>query len=407
MIDNAAWANILATATDLSVVCEIYSSDAVPGDDGFDPITSISCFAAVSGISLFGVDYKCLVKKFGNVNRKLGPESNTASVEFSNISREISQFEFDNGFEGLIKVIRLVSRSQSTSLDLSQILFTGRCEKPESGDKSSLTVKSNWILGGFSGADVQIPRRKFTKEDQEGRVSADPEFEGFLFIPQYGTTTYSVRVKRGGIAGFFGLHKTVQKTLAYSSYSDLDATRPIPEVFGISQLLGQHIGYDDIGTNIRIRSAVCEGEISHFARARSTNALLPLSGTNYHETFGKIGVLNLIGSSWVAPGNYSRTACIVGQCTNSAVEVIEPAPDIAIVVYGRLVTVPDGSGDWVTTGTFSNNATAHTRFILTSQDYFKLDEAWIEDDDAYESYQFNDEFIIDRSLSDFVFVQEG
>lgn len=404
MIDNPTWASILETAIDFSVVCEIYDTDAVPTVDGFDPNDAIDCFAAVSGVSFMGVDYKCLVKKFGNVNRTIGTQSNTASVEFSNLSNEISQFEFANGFDGLIKVIRLISRSNSTSLDLSQILFTGRCEKPTSGNKTSLSVKSNWIIGGL---DVQIPRRKFAKEDQDGRVSTDPEFEGFLFMPQYGTVSYSVRVRRGGIAGFFGFKKTVQKTLSYSSHSDLDANRPVPEVLGRSQLLGLHIAYDDVGANIRIRTAFCEGPINDIKNARSVGSLMPLSATNYLETYGVSGAANAIGAAWVGPGNYSRTALITGQCSNSAVDVDEPAPDIVAVLEGRLMTIPDGSGDWVLDDEFSDNATAHTRFVLTSEDYFKLDVNWIEDADAYESYEYNNGLIVDRSLTDFVFGIEG
>lgn len=405
MIDNPTWAAILATATDFSVVCEIYDADTVPTSDGFDPNDAIDCFAAVAGVSFFGVDYKCLVKKFGSVNRKLNTESNTASVDFCNLSNEIAQFEFAHGFEGLIKVIRLISRAQSVDLDTSQILFTGRCEKPTSGNKSSLSVKATWILGG---TEVQIPRRKFSKEDQEGRTETDPEFEGFLFMPQYGTSTYSTRIKRGGILGFFGFKKTVQKTLSYSSHSDLDANRPLPEVFGVAQLLLQHIAYDDVGSYIRLRSAACEGEIFDIVNARSLDSRLPLdSGGWYAEALGLVGALNVDDPAWVAPGNYSRTAYIRSRALNSAVDEVEPAPDIAAVIYGRLMTIPDGSGDWVLDGEFTDNGTAHTRFVITSGDYYNLDANWIEDADAYESYQFNNEFIIDRSLTDFIFTVEG
>jgi len=229
MIDNAALATILETATDISTVCEIYDADAVPSDDGLDPVDALDCFAAVEGITFRTREYKQLVSSFGTIKRTITKETNNASVTFSNISREISDFEFTNGFEGLIMIIRLISRSLSTDLTDSQILFTGRCEKPTSGTKASLTVTAKFIVGSV---DVMCPRRKFTKEDQAGRVTTDPEFEGFLFIPQYGTTTYSVREKRGGILGLLGFKKTVQKTLAYSSFSDLDANKSVPEVFG-------------------------------------------------------------------------------------------------------------------------------------------------------------------------------
>jgi hypothetical protein len=404
VIDNDAWRDILLSATDLSTVVEIYGSDATPADNGFDPNDAIQCFAAASGITFMGVDYTRLITKIGNINRKISKVSNTASVEFSNLSGEISAFEFANGFEGLLMVIRLISRGSSVDQDTSQVLFTGRCEKPQSGNRKAFSITATWILGGL---EVEIPRRKFVAEDQEGRVTTDPEFEGFEFMPQYGTVSYSVRVKRGGILGFFGFKKTVQKTLAYSSHSDLDANKSVPEIFGRSQILGTHIAYADVGSVIRIRTAFCEGEIEDIQNARSVQSLLALSATNYVETYGVTGAANAIAPTWPGAGNYSRTAGITGQCSNTAVDVDEPAPDIAAVILGRLMTVPDGSGDWVTSDTWTDNAAAHTRFVLTSDDYFKLDENWIEDADFYEAYQFNDENIIDRSLTDFVFVVAG
>lgn len=404
MIDNNAWRDILLSATDLSTVVEIYDSDATPADNGFDPNDAIQCFAAVAGITFMGVDYTRLITKIGSINRKITAEKNTATVEFSNLDNTAANFEFNNGFEGLIMVIRLISRASSVDQDTSQVLFTGRCEKPKSGNRKALSVTATWILGGL---EVEIPRRKFVAEDQEGRVDTDPEFEGFEFMPQYGTVGYSVRVKRGGILGFFGFKKTVQKTLAYSSHSDLDSNKSVPEVLGRSQILLTHIAYIDVGSNIRIRSAACEGEIYDIQNARSVQSLLPLSATNYVETMGLVGAANAIAATWPGPGNYSRTAGIAGQCSNTAVDVDEPAPDIAAVILGRLMTIPDGSGDWVTTDEWTDNAAAHTRFVLTSDDYFKLDENWIEDPDFNEAYQFNDENIIDRSLTDFVFVVAG
>jgi hypothetical protein len=116
MIENDDLKDILLTAMDVSVVCELYDSDTVPGVDGFDPDNAIECFSAVEGITFAGRDYKRLVQKFGSIKRTLTKEINSATVEFSNVSREISQFEFNYGFEGLILVIRMISRSMSTTL---------------------------------------------------------------------------------------------------------------------------------------------------------------------------------------------------------------------------------------------------------------------------------------------------
>jgi len=407
MIENAALQSILETADDISIVCEIYAADVTPDADGFDPGDALKCYAAVSGITFAGEAYTAMVRKFGTINRIITGESNTASVTFDNTSREISQFELNGvGFEGLIMVIRLISRSDAT-LAHSQILFTGKCEKPTSGNRDSLTVKAVWILGGL---DVQIPRRKYTKEDQEGRVETDPEFEGFNFMPQYGSTTYSVRngKKRGGILGFFGFKKTAVKTLAWSSYSELDSNMPVAEVFGVMQIMGQHIAYADVGTEIRLRTAFCEGPIEDMVNVRSTDDRMPLDGVSYAECLGLVGAANTDDPGWGGTtGYFSRTTHIRGKTTNSAVEDVEPAPDVVGVIYGRLVTIPDGSGDWVTADTFDDNAASIVRFILTNEHYFNLDEDWIDDEAAYECFEYNAERIIDRSLTDFVFAVEG
>lgn len=404
MIDNPALATLLASATDFSTVVEIYHQDAVPSAGGFDPGDALDCYAAIDGVYFMGVTYKRLIKKIGSINRTIGSETNSANVEFSNVTREISQFEFAHGFEGLIMVVRLISRNGSIALSDSMILFAGRCDKPASGNKDSLSVTAKWILGG---AEVQIPRRTYIKEDLEGRVESDPEFEGFIFMPQEGVSSYQARVKRGGILGFFGMKKWVTKTLQWSSHSDIDATKAVPEVFGRGQLLGTHIAYADTGGFVLLRDSFCEGEIADFTNVRSLDPNLPLSGVDYLEILGKTGAANA-DAGGVQPGNYSRTACIRGKASNSLVDVNDSAPDIAAVVKGRLMTVPDTKGGTFSVpDTWTDNPAAHARFIITSPDYFNLDESWVDDELAVECFDFNNETIIERSQNDLLFAQQG
>lgn len=403
MIENSDLQTILETATDISVVCEIYDADTAPTANGFDPNDALGCFAATSGIEFMGVEYDRLVERFGKINRKITASSNTATVEFSNLTREMSDFEFAHGFEGLIMVIRLVSRSLSTTLAKSEILFTGRCEKPKSGTKTSLSVSAVWILGGL---EVTVPRRKYSREDAEGRVSTDPEFEGFIHVPQYGTTDL-VRKRRGLWGMIWYLKLKLDRTRSYSSYSDVDANKPVPLIFGRQQVMLTHIAYADVGTYLKIRSAACEGPISSIDNARSIDSRMPLSATDYVETMGLIGAANNIAPTWPGPGNYSRTACITGKCTNSTVDAAEPAPDIVAVIKGLLMTIPDEDGAWLETDEWTDNAAAHTRYLLTSSYFFDLAAGWLDDTSFTEAFDYNDEYIIDRSLNDFIFVPEG
>lgn len=401
MIANAALQSILETASDISVVCEVYSADSVPTADGFDPEDALDCFAAVSGITFRTRDYRSLVQKFGSVKRTITKEINSASVTFSNITREISTFEFTNGFEGLILVIRLLSRSRSVALTDTQILFAGRCEKPDSGDKDALTVTAKFILGSLG---VNIPRRKFGPEDHEGRVESDPEFEGFAYRQQYGTTTYPRKKSAGGIAGLLGFKKWVRQTLHWSSYSDIDANKSVPEIFGRAQILVTLIGAADVGDHLRFRGAVCEGEVEDFT-AYSTDSTLPITFTAY--LMGLVGTANGPDDPDIpGPGYYSRTAYMRAIIVNSDMEVTDAAPDVAAVVLGRKMMTP-GEDDVWDEYQWTDNPAAHARFLLTNEFYYKLDENWIDDDYATECYRFNDELILDTSRSDFLFVEEG
>ncbi len=400
MINNEPLETILLTAKDISTVVEIYDANTVPTAAGFDPGDALECFAAVEGIVFEGVAYKCLLKSIGSVTRTITSEINSASVVFSNLTNEISRFEFEHGFEGLILVVRLISRSLSNSLDKSQVLFTRRCEKPKSGKKESLSVSAKFILDSL---DVAMPRRKFTPEDYKGRTEDDPEFEGFKVMPQSGYVSYSVRVRRGGLLGLFGFKKTIQQTLPYSSYSDLEANRPLPEVFGTMQILGTHIAAVDVGTFLRIRTAFCEGPIADIINARSTNVNFPLSSTAYHEALGYLGTANGPDDpSWVAPGLYSRTAHIRGGMNNSAVDENDEAPDVAAVIKGRILKVWDGT-DW-NTEEWTNNAASVWRYLLTGGDYFTLDENWIDDAAAGKVFDYNAEQIFNVNASDFLFL---
>jgi hypothetical protein len=406
MIENAALESILTTATDLSFVAELYSSDGVPNASGFDPVDAIDCYSSAGGITFRTRAYKRLVKSFGTIKRTITQEVNTASVTFSNVTREVSEFEFTTGFEGLILVIRLISRSRSIALADSQILFTGRCDKPLSGDKDAITVKAQFILGAL---DVTIPRRKFQVEDPEGRPSSDPEFEGFLIMPTSGTgDTAAIRVARGGLAGFFGLHHQIHITAQWSSRSDLDVGRSVPEILGRAQILGTLLDYADVGVATRIRVAFCEGPIYSIGSPRSLDYHYPLSATSYSPHLGLLGAANGPDDpSWVAPGLYSHTAYFRGQADNGSVADDDPPPSVVTIIMGRLMTIPDGSGDWVTADQWSDNAAAHVYFLLTDPKYYNLDPAWIDEEYATECYRFNDELIWNRSISDFTYIPEG
>lgn len=403
-IVNAAWEAILATAVDLSVVCELYAADAVPSADGFDPGDALGCFAAVDGITFMGRSYSRLVRRFGGIKRTLGGEINKTSVTFDNLDRAVAAFEFQYGFEGLIMVVRMLSRSQSTVAGETQILFVGRCEKPESGSKEAITVPATFIVGSL---DVRIPRRKFGPDDNEGRVSTDPEFEGFVHMPQYGTVSFERIEKRGGFLGWWN-KKKVRVTAQWSSYSDYDANKSVPEVFGQIQMMGVIMAAADVGVDIKMRVAFCEGPINDIIDARSVDPDLPISvASGADQLPGNIGTANTDDPSWIAPGYYSRTAYIRCKAGNSGIDVTDPAPDVVAVIQGRKLYMPSPDGlSWGNYG-YSDNPAAVVRFLLTDQYYYQLDDAWLDNTSFVESFIYCGNKIFNTSVDDFIFVEEG
>jgi hypothetical protein len=410
LIDNTALEAILTTATDISTVVEVYSSDAAPTVDGFDPTNALGLYAAVSGITFMGEPYRRLVKSIGNISKPMGEGFANASVEFSNTSREIADFEFNGGgFEGCVLVIRVISRSLSVSLATSKIEFVGRCERPDGGDKESLSVKATHILGSL---DVLVPRRKYAPIDTQGRVASDPEFEGFVNMPREGDTTYSVRVSQrspwgllAGVVGyfFFKKHKTVTKTLHWSSFSDLDANKSVAVVVGRAQLVGIKLAYGDLGVWLQTVTGFCDGEISALSNFRVLDSRLTIADTGI--TLGKAGVLNGNDPTYISTSYYSRTATLRANLGNSTIDEVDPAPDIVALIDGLVMPVPT-AGVWGG-NVWTNNPIAHVRYFCTNADYFNLPSTWMWDEQLEKEYDFCFETIFNTEIADFTFVEEG
>lgn len=401
-------------ADDQVVLVEFYAADQVPTASGFDPVDALKLYSPVAGVSFAGEIYTQLVRDIGSMRRTTTEESNQCTVTLDNLSREASQFEFATGFEGLIMVVRLISRALSTALDESNYLFTGRCEKPTSGTRDTLQVTAKGIL---HSVDHEIPRRKFSPYDPDGRTPDDVEFQGFPYMPQVnaGTTVYSARVKRGGLLGFLGFKKTVTKTLQYSSFSDLDAERFVPIVLGRAQVAGVHLAYADIGTKIRMTTAFMEGAIESFDSYRTDDVRFAIAGT-VHKRFGYPANLGptpyeqipVPVSSWIGNGYYARTAVFFCEATGTTVAEVDPAPHIIIVALGMRMTLPV-AGVWTTVDSWdaaagwSDNPAAHVRWVLTSPDFYRLDDEWLDDDSFTECYDYNDGLLFDTSFSDIIF----
>jgi hypothetical protein len=409
MIDDAVIAEIV-TSSDTVVLVEVYHEDITPDADGFDPALAMKRYSNTD-ITFAGEEYTRLVRSVGRIKRTTGNEANNVSVTFDNLDNEISDFELDPdyGFEGKVLVIRLISRSISVAETDSLILFVGRCDAPKSGTREALSVSATQV---FSSIDTEIPRRKFSPEDLEGRHASDPNFEGFRFMPQYGVTTYSVRQKRGGLLGFLGFKKTVTKTLSYSSFSDLDAEKYVPFCFGRVQVMGSHVAYQDIGTGIRSTCVFMEGPIEALANLRTddTRFFLYTDVAGYRLGYppnqGPVGFIQQPHSSpgvWPGDGYYANTAMVFMGIGGSNVDEVDEAPGIITVALAMRTTTPDAAGDW-NTQAWADDPAALTRYVLTSSHYGKLADGWLDDDSFLECWNFNKESVFDQSYSDLIFL---
>lgn len=391
----------------LQLVVEIYHQDAVPGDDGFDPSSSecLLRFAPVrknvnSNVSFRGEEYTRLLRSVGKVSRTLKKQLSSFSFTLSNLSREIAEFEDETGFEGLICVYRLIDLEISTELEDSIVLFTGRCEKPDVFERSSETVKIA-VKQILNQTEVNIPRRKFTVDDPEGRAPSDPLFEGFVYTPRQGSVSYIVQEKKRFLL-FFSRKKDVLKTLQYSSHSDLQSESVVPLALGRVQVQGINFAYQDVGTGIECTTFFSEGEIADYVNLRSITPGFPINSVV--KKYGKLGGTvddathqTNDAPGWIGAAIYSRLAYIRTYSTGTRADTDDPAPDTVSILLGVKMPVPDEN---FTTQEWSDNAVLQSRWVVTSEDFFGLDANWIDDGETIESADYCDHILVDQANTD-------
>lgn len=395
------------TAKKFATVVEFYKQDATPTASGFDPSSSDLLFAVakVKGITFKGVSYTQLITAngIGKIPRTIGKRVNSFQVTLSNSNRDLLTFENTYGFEGKICVVRLLHRTASTDLDDTVVLFTGRCEKIQSFSKTneSATIKVTQIL---NQTEKEVPRRKFTVDDINGRSPSDVLFEGFRFIQRNGAVTFIEKVKTKFLF-FWTKTKKVQRTLQFSSHSDTDQEKVVPLVLGRVQAELNNFAYEDRGTAIDVLAVACDGYengIKSFEAVRSVTEGFPITvlATRLGEA-GNTGSQVIRDANFVGAGYYSKTAYLETSATGSLVEQDDPAPQIVAIIYGLKVPTYDDLGDFVLTD-FSDNGVILSRWALTSDYVFGLNSAWIDDSKALDSAIYCNQILFDQTNSDTV-----
>jgi hypothetical protein len=358
---------------------EFYDADYVPGPLGFDPNDAVETFAGAE-ITHNGVAYRREVVSRGDITKSMTEKTNSVTVTFSNISRYLATLAQTQTIEGLFLVIRCVVPSVT---DDDIVLFVGRCEKPSDIDKQEFSLSARQDFGNINQT---LPPRKFTAQDPEGRHPTDPLFEGVNFIAQSNSLYYNVVVpSRSFLGGLLGRRDDETRTQQSSSMDGTPYGSVIPEVFGRCQMLLIPFLWKDQGAQVAFLMAACAGRISamEFLTVR-TEGWGPL--INSFETppdppvvhLGLLGTANVLPTNFPNAGYFSRLAYLDANSVGSTVEQIDTPPEVTAIVRGRVIPVPDASGDY-TLEDWTDNPVHILRFLLTDPAFVNINPAFMED----------------------------
>lgn len=399
---------------DLTYMIEFYEPSVLPGANGFDPSDASELFAPIT-MTWLGQAYRRAVLSASDISKTKGARANKCTVRLANSedtpedaisNRYVANWVQSTQVEGMRMVVRLISRSASTTLADSAILFVGRCERPENFDvvQGSITATAD-----FGSVDYEVPPRLYTADDPNGRSPADPLYEGFPFYTVNGAFTYAVD-KTGS---WWTKGRRYQATQPFSSYDDTPLGEPLIMILGRSQIKMNRGIYVDRGRVTDCLDFACMGPIEAFVNFHMdmepdyARYFVQENFTYHLGDPGNTGT-NLADPLFPNHGYFSNTACVTfqhryigtGSFTN-----IDAGHQTVSVVLGLRVALPDSSGVFNTVG-WTDNGAYLTRHLLTDPRFFNNDEAFIEDSAGYLTGQINDRPVFDTSNSEVIYVPD-
>lgn len=370
---------------DLITVYELYASDYQPTGTHFDPRDAEAVFSGVGFTLPFGpVVYRRQVLQGPNIRKTTGKEFNSATIRFSNLaedengSRWMAQFVLNRQVEQMRLVVRVLSRSvtaaignNSAILGNSDVLFVGRCGKPDGFNRSLGTISAKPDMGTV---EARMPPRLFQAScplefkgpeclGYELLSEKSAEYQAAVICNKqrlgdcttYQNTEFFQGVDLVQIESSF-VHKSNESffkkvlnifpgisrkktTVNNSLYDSTPYGNPIPLIFGRWYKVLIPLQYQDIGNSINFRLAACRGKISDFINIRnlSLGFTQPIGVTKFLGEYGGEG--SQVEDTIFQPhGFFSRLAKITGYCNGSDIETSDPAPEIAAVIAG---TIPE------------------------------------------------------------------
>lgn len=394
---------------------EFYEADVLPTGDGFDPSDASECFAPIT-ITWLGQAYRRAVLGASDIKKSKGARANSCTVRLSNgedtpedadTNRYVANWVNSTQVEGMRMVVRLISRSASSALTDSAILFVGRCERPDGFDviQGSITATAD-----FGGVEYEFPPRLYTADDPEDRSPADPLYEGFPFIALRGTFQFQLpeqdrRYHRADPRRYIG-------TMPFSSLDDTPLGDPLPMFLGRTQHSMVRGVYVDEGRTTKAIDFIGMGPIAGVLNFRQIHdpdyARFFTQPQNVTIHLGLEGAANLRPVLFPTHPFFSNTAYADYDFTyigTGAFTNIDAGQISVATILGFEVDLPDGSGVFNQTG-WTDNGAYLARYLITNERFFNVNPAFIEDSACYATGQINDRPIFDRSNSETIYVPD-
>jgi hypothetical protein len=390
------------TLRDFAVLFEFYEYDTLPGVNGFDPANAVQKFAREE-ITWLGLAYRRIVLGVSDINLSMEKSPNNCTLRLSNSdeNRTAAAWVTQNDIEGMRMVVRIISLSASVALTDSTVRFVGKCEKPVGFDviQGSITA-----LTDIGSAEHVLPPRIYQADDPDGRSPADPNFLGFPFITIHGSFVY-LRIDPNK-------RRPTWATKQWSSFDETPLGDPIPIVFGRAQHKLENIIFADKGRYTDRLDIGCMGQVYDFLNIRVNYPpeTVPYFSqpTLIQKHLGEPGGTGtqIVDTLFPTHGLFSNTAFISFRFhyigTGSFAQ-IDRGHDCISVIMGTVMPTPNSSGvfgglNWTDNGAYQ------TRFILTNERYFRLNEAFIEDSACWETGRFNDEPRIDDTNAEQILI---
>ncbi len=386
MQSNVSHPFVTAISRANKAVLELFEFYA-PDEEVYEPQNAIKAYAKTA-ISWGGRLYTRHVLSRSGAKRYLERDTNNVTVNFGTNSEEMVKFMTSYRIEGMWLHIRRISMDVPNE---SVTVFGGRCAKP--GDKGGTITAKQEIGGG-----AKLPARKTVFQcplvlkgkaclggqkmdrksttyqaaaccDKSSKQCADygnvDNFGAFRFLPVNGSFTFTTtEVKRFLI--FFTKKKTRTVSAPWSSVSDLNPDAVIPEVGGVTQLEAVPIMHADTGVEVKTLQAIADGEIDGIFNVRQQDKQYLPNLLTYQAALGHWGTDGQLASAhFTGAGKFSGTAWMEYSVTGSnPADANDSSPTTVAVVRGRVVPLPDPTGEWTLRG-WTDVGPILLRFYLT------------------------------------------